>query len=122
VRFFQLAVFATMFVRDHHRPAFHQALGLEPAAYGMQVFRITIEICKQVFPDLLDVDNPAFLAGLERLNTLAKEIEVASASGVLGKVKALWLRGKVVATMARLYFLPTLRNTLPAETRLEPAW
>lgn len=122
VRFFQLAVYATMFVRDHNRPAFHQALGLEPTAYGMQVFRITTEICKQVFPDLLDVENPAFLAGLERLNTLAQEIEAASAGGVFGKLKGLWLRGKVVATMARLYFLPTVRNTLPAETRLEPAW
>jgi magnesium-protoporphyrin IX monomethyl ester (oxidative) cyclase len=122
VRFFQLAVFATMFVRDHMRPEFHKALQLEPAAYGKEVFRITLEICKQVFPVLLDIDQPAFFEGLHRLVELSQQIEAASRDGFFGKIKAGFLRAKVVMTFAKLYFLPTMKSSLPAEIRVQPAW
>ncbi len=123
IRFFQVAVFATMFVRDHTRPAFHEALGIDPEAYGMDVFRLTTEISKQVFPVLLDVENPKFLAGLRRLRDLATEMAALEKKGsVVSKLRALGCQVKVVATLVGLYFLPTKKNPLPTEMRVAPTW
>jgi magnesium-protoporphyrin IX monomethyl ester (oxidative) cyclase len=123
MRFFQLSVFATMFVRDHARIEFHKALGLEPEAYGMEVFRITSEISKQIFPVLVDVEHPSFLRGLRRLRELAARIEQARAcGGIVGRLRTLMLQLQVAATFLALYFLPPKRNALREQTRLSPAW
>jgi magnesium-protoporphyrin IX monomethyl ester (oxidative) cyclase len=123
IRFFQLAVFATMFVRDHARVEFHKALGVDPEAYGMEVFQITCEISKQVFPVLLDIENPAFLTGLRKLQRLSVGIARRRAGGGFFNFFAvLGLQARVAATFLALFFLPTKGNSLPSKTRLSPAW
>jgi magnesium-protoporphyrin IX monomethyl ester (oxidative) cyclase len=123
IKFFLLAVFATMYVRDHCRPAFHEALGVDPTDYDFQVFRITSEISKQTFPLTLDLDNPRFRQALDRL--LACSVGIADAKaqgGFLGKLKqGAWVAASAV-NFARLYALPTRDNPMPAEIRLEPVW
>ena len=123
IRFFVLAVFATMYVRDHARPELHKAFGVDPDEYDYTVFRITSEISKQVFPLTLAIDDPRFRAGMTRLNELAKTAEAARARGGLA---GLAIRGGVAvaaaATFARLYLLPVHRHELPRDVRVAPVW
>lgn len=121
IRFFQVAVFATMFVRDHARVEMHEALGLDPEAYGMEVFRLTTEISKQVFPVIIDVENPAFLGGLRRLQRLSARLDLPR-RGPLGALRALGLRARIAAAFFALLLLPVKRNPLPERARLSPAW
>lgn len=123
IRFFLLSVYATMYVRDHARPAFHKALGLDPTAYDYQVFRICNEITRQVFPITLDIDAPAFRAGMERLRALTDKMAEAKAKGgVFSGVVQAGLAVQVAATLAGLYFLPAKPNQAPDNVRLQPAW
>jgi magnesium-protoporphyrin IX monomethyl ester (oxidative) cyclase len=123
IRFFLVAVFATMYIRDHARPEFHKALGVNPSDYGMKVFRITSEISKQVFPVTLDIDNPKFKACLERLLMLHQRVADADEQGgVMGKLKRWGNTALAGVTLVRLYFLPVIKDTLPAKSRLQPAY
>ena len=123
IRFFLIAVFATMYVRDHARVEFHAALGLDPTEYDFAVFRITSEICRQVFPVELDLDNPGFRAGLERLRRIADaSAQARKQGGLVGGAKRVALTAAAGLAFARLFLLPTRRNAIPAQIRLAPAW
>jgi magnesium-protoporphyrin IX monomethyl ester (oxidative) cyclase len=123
IRFFVLAVFATMYVRDHSRPAFHQALGLDPTEYDFTVFRITSEISRQVFPLTIDLDDPRFHAGLERLRRIAERSAAARArGGVLGTCTRIGLGVAGAVAFARLYLLPAKSHPQPQDVRLAPTW
>jgi magnesium-protoporphyrin IX monomethyl ester (oxidative) cyclase len=123
VRFFVLAVYATMYVRDHARPHFHDALGIDPTEYDYEVFRVTSEITKQVFPLTVDIDDPRFKACLESLRATAEAIGKAEKQGgFVGKAKKAALGTKAFFTFARLYLIPTKKNELPAQIRLQPVW
>jgi magnesium-protoporphyrin IX monomethyl ester (oxidative) cyclase len=123
IRFFLLAVYATMYVRDHMRPEFHKAIGITPAEYDFRVFRICSDISRQVFPIEIDIDNPAFRAGLERLRHIVEATEAAKAQGgLIGRLKRIGLGAQGALAFLRLYMIPVKSHALPEEVRLKPAW
>ncbi len=123
IRFFLVSVYATMYVRDHNRPAFHKALGMEPTEYDHRVFRVCSEISRQVFPVVLDTDAPRFAQGLERLRKVSAAMDAAKAQGgVIGAIKRAGLIAAAGLAFARLYLVPVKANVAPATVRLVPAW
>ena len=123
IRFFLLAVYATMYVRDHNRPELYHALGMEPTDFDYRVFDITTAISKQVFPLTLDTDNPKFRAGLEKLRLIMKSIDECKArGGPLATIKRAGLSCRAALVFGRLYLLPVSDNRIPDSARMQPAW
>lgn len=123
IRFFLLAVYATMYVRDHARPEFHKALGMDATEYDHRVFEICSEVSKQCFPMVLDTGSPAFRAGLDRLFRITEAMGEAKAKGgIAGRLRRLGLTAAAGATLLRLYLLPVKKHELPRDIRLAPAW
>lgn len=123
IRFFLLAVFSTMYVRDHTRPELNRALGFDPTEYDYKVLHITSEISRQIFPLTLNLDDPRFRAGLDRLARIGAAAAAArSQGGMVGGIKRIGLGVAGAAVFLRLYVLPVLSNELPSTVRLAPQW
>jgi magnesium-protoporphyrin IX monomethyl ester (oxidative) cyclase len=123
VKFFLLAIFATMYVRDHQRPYFHEALGIDPTEYGRKVFRITSEISRQVFPLEIDIDNPKFIALLDKLIVITdKAAQQQAKGGLKAKLSKVTTGIKAGWVFLRLYTMPSKRNLLPDNIRLAPGY
>jgi magnesium-protoporphyrin IX monomethyl ester (oxidative) cyclase len=112
-----------MFVRDHTRPMLHEAMGLHSTEYDFAVFRMTNDITKQVFPVALDIDHPAFRAGLVQLFGVSQAFDAArERGGIAGKVLQGWHALRGLYTFGCLYFLPVVQQPLTPEIRMQPAW
>jgi len=123
IKFFLTAVFATMYVRDHQRPAFHKALGVDPDWYAREVFTKTSEMTKQIFPITLDIDNPRWQAGLVRLQKANADLARAKAeTGAGAWLRRLGAQARAATAFVGLYTIPAKKHTVPASTRLEPAY
>lgn len=123
IRFFLLAVYCTMYVRDHLRGTFFKALGMTPDQFDFDVFRKTSEISKQVFPFTLDTDNPKFRRLLETMLATTQRIaELKEEGGAFAGVRRTALMLKNGLTFARLFLMPVHHHALPANPRLVPAY
>jgi magnesium-protoporphyrin IX monomethyl ester (oxidative) cyclase len=123
IKFFVLSVYATMYVRDHARPAFHAALGLDPTDYDYEVFRVCSEISRQVFPLTVDIDHPTFRKCLDQMAQITARLSaIGPKAGIFGALKKAGLMARAGVAFLQLFFLPTRRSRLPALVRLVPVW
>ncbi|WP_033920124.1 magnesium-protoporphyrin IX monomethyl ester (oxidative) cyclase [Sphingomonas sp. 37zxx] len=123
IRFFLVAVYSTMYIRDHNRPLFHQGLGIDPTDYDLQVYRVCSAITRQVFPVVLDTDSAGFRGGLEAIRLASLRIEAGKRQGgVVGMFKRVTGMAAAGFAFARLYCHRAERNEAPASVRMVPAW
>ncbi len=123
IRFFLLAVFATMYVRDHERPELHAAMGLNPTDYDREVLKVTSTITQQIFPIAVDLDNPKFWQLLDELVVINQSVQKAHAEGgLVNRLRRVGLGIKAATIFARLYTMPMKKNELPSSVRLAPTW
>jgi magnesium-protoporphyrin IX monomethyl ester (oxidative) cyclase len=118
-RFFLLAVFATMYVRDVARKQFYEALGLDAREYDKYVIDKTNETSARVFPVVLDVRNPRFWERLEQLVANNAALDRADSGNAPSPLKALrklpyWTGNALV--MAKLFLMAPIRSD-----RFQPA-
>ena len=98
-----------MYVRDHARPDFHKALGVDPTEYDYKVFRITSEISPARSSRWRSTSTiRASAAGLERLRVINdKAAAKAQGAGLVARAQALGARRcRPARAFARLYLHP----------------
>ncbi|WP_227271365.1 magnesium-protoporphyrin IX monomethyl ester (oxidative) cyclase [Roseobacter weihaiensis] len=120
IKFFLTAVYSTMYVRDHQRPAFHKALGVDPDWYAHEVFTKTSKLTEQIFPITLDIDHPRWQPNLEKMQKANADLAEAAAEGrFFGKLGAQF---RAVKAFIALITIPAKQHKVPAVTRLEPSY
>lgn len=123
IRFFLIAVYSTMYCRDHMRPALHKAIGIDITEYDYRVFETCTTISRQTFPIVLDSDSPRFRAAMEAMRRASVRLEAARKRRGLSR-----MFGRATASAAaalaflRLFLVPTKENRLPDQVLLPATW
>jgi len=123
IKFFLTAVYSTMWVRDHQRPVFHDALGVDVTWYGQEVFRKTSEISKQVFPVTLDIDHPRWRPNLDRMEAASRQVAAGKAKGgITGTASRVAGMAKAAYAFVALFTIPAHKHQVPDSPRMQPAY
>jgi magnesium-protoporphyrin IX monomethyl ester (oxidative) cyclase len=112
IRFFLLAVYATMYLNDARRHDFYQALGLDWRDYDQQVIKLTNQIATQVFPVTLPVDNARFWQHLDACVAYDKKTQALShRTDALAKAQTARLRAALGLRLLAAFRMPTVPTT-----------
>jgi len=123
IKFFLTAVYSTMWVRDHQRPLFHDALGVDTTWYAQEVFRKTSAITKQVFPLTLDIDHPRWRPNLDRMEAASRQVaDAKKRGGIGGTISRVAGMAKATYAFVALYTIPAIKNDVPASPVMKPSY
>jgi magnesium-protoporphyrin IX monomethyl ester (oxidative) cyclase len=118
-RFFLLAVFGTMYIRDVQRKEFYETLGMDAREFDRVVIDETNKTAGRVFPVMLNVNHPKFYDRLEVCIENNGNLERIAASSAPAPLKLLqkvpyYLSNGV--QFAKLFLMKPLRvsETVPA--------
>jgi magnesium-protoporphyrin IX monomethyl ester (oxidative) cyclase len=112
IRFFLLAVFATMYLNDARRKDFYAALGLHWREYDQDVIRLTNRISTQVYPATLPVDNPQFFKNLDacvRYDETSRKLD--QRDDAMSKLRSARLKAAMGLRLLANYRLPAVPTT-----------
>ena len=112
IRFFLLAVYATMYLNDARRSGFYQSLGLHWRDYDQDVIRLCNQISTQVFPVTLPVDHPQFFKNLDACVAYDRTLQgLAGRRDPLSLARATRLRAAIGTRLLATYRLPAVPTT-----------
>lgn len=112
IRFFLLAVCATMYLNDSRRSKFYSTLGLDWRDYDQRVIRLTNNITTQVFPVTLPVDHPDFYRHLDACVELDRKAQrLAGRSDPLSAARRARLQAAIGIRLMAIYRLPPVPTT-----------
>ena len=115
-RFFLLAVFATMYLRDR-ASKFYGILGMDSRTFDIEVIQETNKTAGRIFPIILDVDHPKFFPILDQCAADYLKLTASSESTAPKFVKKLQNLPTIVSIgvkMLRLYLLKPIDMTSQA--------
>ena len=106
VRFFQLAVYATMYLNDARRDDFYGALGLNWREYDQKVIKLCNQITTQVFPVTMTVEKEKFWAYLDACVESDRKVQaLGSRKDPLALLQIAAARVKLATCLIRAFLL-----------------
>jgi len=112
-KFFLLSVFATMYLNDLQRADFYSTIGLDTKQFDIHVIRKTNQSAGTLFPVILDVDHPKFVALLDSCSEANQgliDIEKSDESGITKVFQKVPQYLKMASGLLSLYFLPAVET------------
>jgi magnesium-protoporphyrin IX monomethyl ester (oxidative) cyclase len=111
-KFFLLSVFATMYLNDLQRSDFYNTIGLDTRKFDKHVIRKTNQSSANLFPVILDVDNPKFFELLESCassNNSLIELEKTGEVSIFNKIPHYF---NIASTLLQIYLLPAINTKM----------